>query len=49
MFYNFYVFDDINYRLKMALKDGSGNFFTDSMSFKEILEKEGRVELRFEH
>ena len=32
---------DINCRLKVVLKDGSGNFFTDIMTLKEILENEG--------
>ena len=32
---------DINCRLKVALKDESSKFFTDIMSLKEILEKEG--------
>ena len=32
---------DVNFRLKVVFKDGSGKFFTDIMSLKEILEKEG--------
>ena len=36
-----YVMADINCRLKVVFKDGSGQFFTDNMSLKEILEKEG--------
>ena len=36
-----YVMADINCRLKVVFKDGRGKFFTDNMSLKEILEKEG--------
>ena len=36
-----YVMTDINCQLKVVLKDGSVKFFTDIMSLKEILEKEG--------
>ena len=32
---------DINCRLKIVFKDGSGKFFTDIMSLKEILEEKG--------
>ena len=32
---------DINCQLKVVFKDGNGKFFTDIMSLKEILEKEG--------
>ena len=32
---------DINCRLKVVFNDGSGKFFTNIMSLKEILEKEG--------
>ena len=32
---------DINCRLKVVFKYGSDKFFTDIMSLKEILEKEG--------
>ena len=32
---------DVNFRLKVVFKDGSSKFFTDIMSLKEILEKEG--------
>ena len=35
-----YVMFDINCRLKVVLKDGSGKFFTDIMNLKEILENE---------
>ena len=36
-----YVMLDINCRLKVVFKDGSGKFFTNIISLKEILEKEG--------
>ena len=36
-----YVMVDINCRLKVVFKDGSGKFFTNIISLKEILEKEG--------
>ena len=36
-----YVMLDINCRLKVVFKDGSGKFFTNIMSFKETLEKKG--------
>ena len=36
-----YVMFDINYRLKVVVKDGSGKFFNDNMSLKDILEKKG--------
>ena len=36
-----YVMVDINCRLKVVFKYGSDKFFTDIMSLKEILEKEG--------
>ena len=36
-----YVMVDINCRLKVVLKDWGGKCFTDIMSLKEILEKEG--------
>ena len=36
-----YVMVDINCRLKVVFKDGSGKFFTNIMSFKETLEKKG--------
>ena len=32
---------DINCRLKILFKDGSGKFFIDIMSLKEILEEKG--------
>ena len=32
---------DINCRLKVVFKDETGKSFTDNMSLKEILEKEG--------
>ena len=32
---------DINYRLKVVFKDGSGKFFNGNMSLKDILEKKG--------
>ena len=36
-----YVMVDINCRLKVVFKYDSDKFFTDIMSLKEILEKEG--------
>ena len=36
-----YVLVDINCPLKEVFKGGGGKFFTDIMSSKEILEKEG--------
>ena len=36
-----YVMVDLNCRLKVVLKDGSSKFFTEIMSLKEILEREG--------
>ena len=36
-----YVMADINCLLKIVLKDGSGEFFTDIMSLTVILEKKG--------
>ena len=36
-----YIMVDINCRLKVVPKDGSGKFFTDILGLKEILEKEG--------
>ena len=36
-----YVMVDINCRLEVVFKDGSGKFFTNIMSLKNILEKEG--------
>ena len=36
-----YVMVDINCRLKVVFKDGSGKFFTNIMSFKETLEEKG--------
>ena len=32
---------DIKFLLKVVFKDGSGKLFTNNMSLKEILEKEG--------
>ena len=40
-----YVMADINCWLKVVLEDGSGKFFTDIMSLKEILEKEGTYQV----
>ena len=37
----YYVMADINCRLKVVFKDGSGNFFAKNISLKEISEKEG--------
>ena len=36
-----YVMVDIHCWLKLVFMDGSGKFFTNIMSLKEILEKEG--------
>ena len=40
-----YVMADIDCWLKVVLKDRSGKFFTDIMSLKEILEKEGTYQV----
>ena len=38
---------DVNFRLKVVFKDGSSKFFTDIMSLKEILEKEGINQVQY--
>ena len=38
---------DVNFRLKVVFKNGSSKFFTDIMSLKEILEKEGINQVQY--
>ena len=38
---------DINCWLKVVFKDGSGKLFTNNMSLKEILEKEGVNQVQY--
>ena len=40
-----YVMVDVNFRLKVAFKDGSGKFFTDIMSLKKFWKR--KVSIKF--
>ena len=42
-----YIMVDINCWLKVVFKDGSGKLFTNNMSLKEILEKEGVNQVQY--